>query len=71
MKDVFPALEEFIIWLGGSQAAAESPRLRRLEPARSCPAVPAGSSCPLWGPGPRQATGQRAAGGVALISFVL
>lgn len=26
IKDVFPALEEFIIWLGGSQTAAESLR---------------------------------------------
>lgn len=39
-KGCVPALEEFIIWLGGGQADAEGPRLWRLEPARSCPLSP-------------------------------
>lgn len=53
IKDVFPALEEFIIWLGGGQAAAESLRL----PATRAGAILPGLSqqapaVPLWGARP-------------------
>lgn len=63
IKDVFPALEEFITWLGGSQMATGASDLWQHEPVQFCLCCPSRPQLfPFWGSRPKLGLRPQASG---------